>query len=253
MGACKFLAAPEICSGRPEQSRRFPRAENRTIHPKLSFPEIVFKLFPFREQDNPPKILFSRTENRTIHPKFSRNSFQIISFSQLGRKHVMWAALIVMLILIVIHSKKKGGDTNTTDKIETQLQITKILFEIPDGQPLSWGHRQPLPTGANSSPASPVKLVLKNALLGVVDLDGLGWIWMDLNGLGWTWNPSLEFKRSCIQDSASFPQTSSSVRLPPLTWGDHSLCSCKDMQICRYEDVWKLGGLVWEYNRIVLI
>ena len=47
----------------------------------LFFPEIVFKLFPFREQDNPPKILFSRTENRTIHPKFSRNCFQIISFS----------------------------------------------------------------------------------------------------------------------------------------------------------------------------
>ena len=156
----------------------------------LFFPEIVFKLFPFREQDNPPKILFSRTENRTIHPKFSRNCFQIISFSQLGRKHVMWAALIVMLILIVIHSKKKGGDTNTTDKIETQLQITKILFEIPDGQPLSWGHRQPLPTGANSSPASPVKLVLKMLslwLLTWMDLDGFGWTWMDLDGLEWTW------------------------------------------------------------------
>ena len=172
----------------------------------------------------------------------------------------MWAALIVMLILIVIHSKKKGGDTNTTDKIETQLQITKILFEIPDGQPLSWGHRQPLPTGANSSPASPVKLVLKNALLGVVDLDGLGWIWMDLDGLGWTWMDL---------DGPETPRWNSSVpasrirrasRKPPRQSGclrspgeDHSLCSCKDMQICRYEDVWKLGGLVWEYNRIVLI
>ena len=33
-----------------------------------------------------------------------------------------------------------------------------------------------------------------------------------------TWSPSWELKRSSSQESASFPQTSSSVRLPPLTW-----------------------------------
>ena len=178
------------------------------------------EISPSREQDNPPKILFSRTENRTIHPKFSRNCFQIISFSlsisistftfpepRTGQstQNSLFQKLFLNYFLFTIRTEtchvscfdcnadtycntfqEEGGDTNTTDKIETQLQITKILFEIPDGQPLSWGHRQPLPTGANSSPASPVKLVLKNALLGVVDLDGLGWIWMDLDGLGWT-------------------------------------------------------------------
>ena len=53
MGACKFLAAPEICSGRPEQSRRFPRAENRTIHPKFSFFQKLFSnyfLFTIRTE-----------------------------------------------------------------------------------------------------------------------------------------------------------------------------------------------------------
>ena len=58
MGACKFLAAPEICSGRPGQSRRFPRAENRTIHPKFSFFQKLFSNYFL-------------SENRTIHPKFS--------------------------------------------------------------------------------------------------------------------------------------------------------------------------------------
>ena len=158
----------------------------------------------------------------------------------------MWAALIVMLILIVIHSKKKGGDTNTTDKIETQLQITKILFEIPDGQLLSWGHRQPLPTGANSSPASPVKLVLKNALLGVVDLDGLGWIWMDLDGLGWTWMDL---------DGPETPRWNSSVpasrirrasRKPPRQSGclrsPGEIIACVLVKTCRYVDMRMCGN-----------
>ena len=38
------------------------------------------------------------------------------------------------------------------------------------------------------------------------------------NQLLLTWSPSWELKRSSSQESASFPQTSSSVRLPPLTW-----------------------------------
>ena len=37
------------------------------------------------------------------------------------------------------------------------------------------------------------------------------------NQLLLTWSPSWELKRSSSQESASFPQTSSSVRLPPLT------------------------------------
>ena len=106
------------------------------------------EISPSREQDNPPKIIFSR------------NCFQIISFSlsisistftfpepRTGQstQNSLFQKLFLNYFLFTIRTEtchvscfdcnadtycntfqEEGGDTNTTDKIEPQLQVTKI-------------------------------------------------------------------------------------------------------------------------------
>ena len=118
-------------------------------------------------------------------------------------------------------------------------------WQIPDVQPLSSAHTQHPPIGASSSLEPPEKNDNEENVKGnrFEKMVGGGWSTIPTLVTDYfltapllkilkappqnqllTWSPSWELKRSSSQESASFPQTSSSVRLPPLTCVRHGIC-----------------------------